>query len=164
MLDHAPFARFRTFRNYSFGMTLVWMVVLVLAAGAIETRLSFLLVVFAAWAAGFALAALARERLPHPRARTTPWWPSEPHPPRSTPHDFRLHGGSYALYALVALLAGAVILALSVLVGGLSGDASIEAFCVGFGWLIAWAQVTIAREASPHPNPRAAPWLKPGSV
>jgi hypothetical protein len=165
MLDHAPFPRIRTFKVYSFGATLVWTVVLVLAAaGAIEARLWFLLVTFAAWAAGFALAALARERLPHPRARTTPWWPWAPHPPRSTPYDFRLHRGSFALYALVALLAGAVVLALSVLLGGLSGGFWVGAFCVSFGWLIAWVQVTIVREASPHPNPRPAPWLKRGSV
>ncbi len=137
MLAHAPFARFRTFRNYAIVVTLAWTVVLVLAAaGAIATRFSFLLVAFAAWAAGFALASLARARLPHPRARTTVWWPFEPPPPRTTPYHFPLHRGSYVLYA----------------------------FCVGFGWLLAWVQVTIMRQATPHPNPRPAPWLDRGSI
>ena len=165
MLAHAPFARFRTFRNYAIVVTLAWTVVLVLAAaGAIATRFSFLLVAFAAWAAGFALASLARARLPHPRARAAVWWPFEPQPPRTTPYDFRLHRGSYVLYALVALLAGTFLVALSALVGGLGGNASIGAFCVGFGWLLAWVQVTIMRQATPHPNPRPAPWLERGSA
>jgi hypothetical protein len=45
MLDHAPFPRIRMFNVWALGATLVWMVILVLAAaGAIETRWWFLLI------------------------------------------------------------------------------------------------------------------------
>jgi hypothetical protein len=157
--------RLMTFRVYAAAVAAVWTVVLVLAAaGAIPTRLPFLLVVAAAWAAAFALAAFARARLPHPRARSMPWLPPfirrlmgypEPQLPS---HDFRLHRGSFAVCALLALLAGAVVTTLAALVGGLSGDLSIGAFCVSFGWLIGWVQVTIVRQLFAHPNPRPAPW------
>jgi hypothetical protein len=114
----------------------------------------FLLLVFAGWAAAFVAGSLARARLPHPRARTTPWWPLAPVAPRSQAHDFRLHRGSYPLTALAALLTGGVVLMLAVLDGGGSGGASLVVLCLSIGWL----QVTTARERYPHLHPHLT-WI-----
>ena len=161
--------RISTFKAYALVGAAVWTLIIVLAvAGAFQTRLLFLLLVFVSWAVGFALAGFARARLPHPRARTTVWLPptmrsliAAPPEPHRAPRDFRLHRHSFALTALVALLAGAVAMTLALLLGNISGGVSLVVFCVSLGWLIAWLQATIVRALYPHLNSRPTPWRRP---